>query len=212
MKLQPCLSCNLPVVELEGQFSVLDSFYIHDDVPSPETSGWWHASCLAGAASAPVWYEARLRNYRDVRRYLSVAELSDWTILREPNRGKLLAFGRNGQILDLSRGKRKSAQTVEGGHIYQKIEEAFHLELDDMDLVLAIQEGLLRTKSYPLLEVLKGIGVADRMVHQEAVEKGVLRLDEALKRDWDRRSVSARAEYGVFVPLELDVYVGEFVR
>jgi hypothetical protein len=212
MKLQRCPSCELPVLELEGQFEILDSLYTHNGFPPPETSGWWHAPCLATSGAGSVWYEAHLRNFRDVRRYQSVAELLNWTVVREPNRGKLLALGRNGELLDLSRGKRKSARAVDGGCIYPKVEEMFHLELDDMELVQAIQSGLLDTGSFPLLEVLKGLGIGDRIVHPEALEQGSLRLDEELQRGWDMRFVSARAEYGVFVPQELEAHVGEFVR
>jgi len=81
-----------------------------------------------------------------------------------------------------------------------------------MDLVQAIQAGLLTTGGYPLLAVLKGMGIADRMVHPEALEQGAFRLDKELQHDWDKRFVSARAEYSVFVPVELAVHVGEFIR
>jgi len=212
MKLPPCPHCGLLALELEGQFAKLDSLYIHNGSPPPETSGWWHASCLAASDVGAVWYEARLRNFCTVRHYQSVAEYPHWTVLREPNRGKLLALGRSGELLNLSRGSRKSARAAEGGWLYPKIEEMFHLELDDMDLVQAIQAGLLTTGGYPLLAVLKGMGIADRMVHPEALEQGAFRLDKELQHDWDKRFVSARAEYSVFVPVELAVHVGEFIR
>jgi hypothetical protein len=212
MKTLPCPSCGLQVLELEGQFSILDSLYINDGSPPPETSGWWHARCLAESDVAPLWYEARLRNFRDVRRYQPVAEYARWTVLREPNRGKLLAFGRGGEILSLSRGHRKQARAVDGGRIYPKTEEMFHLEFDDLDLAQTIQERLVNAGSYPLLDVLNAIGISDKLVHPEALERGVFRFDKGLQRDWDKRSVSAGAEYGVFVPAELEAYVGEFVR
>jgi hypothetical protein len=212
MKLPRCPSCGLPVVELEGQFAKLDSLYIHDGFPAPETSGWWHAACLAVSKVGPAWYEARLRNFCDVRRYQSVAEYPHWTVVREPNRGKLLALGRQGELLNLSRGSRKSARAVEGGRVYPKLEETFHLELDDTDLVRTIQEGLLSTGRYPLVAVLKAMGIADRTVHPEAIEQGVFLFDKELQHDWDKRFVSARAEYGVFMPAELEDHVGEFVR
>ena len=212
MRTLPCPHCGLQVLELEGQFSVLDSLYINDGLPPPETSGWWHARCLAESDVALLWYDARLRNFRDVRRYQPVAEYARWTILREPNRGKVLAFGRSGEILSLSRGHRKQARTVDGGRIYPKTEEMFPLELDDVDLVQAIQQCLVSAGSYPLLDVLSGIGIADKLVHPEALEGSVFRFDRGLQHDWDRRSVSALVEYGVFVPAELEAHVGEFVR
>jgi hypothetical protein len=212
MNTLPCPSCGLRVLELEGQFSILDSLYINDGSPPPETSGWWHARCLAESDVAPLWYEARLRNFRDVRGYQPVAEYARWTVLREPNRSKLLAFGRGGEILNLSRGHRKKARAADGGRIYPKTEEMFHLEFDDLDLAQTIQERLMNAGSYPLLDVLNAIGISDKLVHPEALDRGVFRFDKGLQRDWDKRSVSAGAEYGVFVPAELEAHVGEFVR
>lgn len=212
MKLSSCQGCGKPVLELEGQFSVLDSLYIHNGFPPPETSGWWHARCLSESEAGSAWYEARLRNFRDVRRYQVVADYPQWTVLRGPNRGNLLAFGRRGELLNLSRGNRKLARPIEGGRLYPKIEETFHLELDDLDLVQAIQEGLRSVGSHPLPAVLNAMGIADRVVHPEAIEHGAFHFDKALQHDWDRRFVSARLEYDVFVPTELEPHVGEFMR
>lgn len=212
MRTLPCPSCGLRVLELEGQFSLLDSFYINNGSPPAATVGWWHARCLAESDAAPLWYEARLRNFRDVRRYQTIAEYDQWTVLREPNRAAVFALGRGGQIISLSRGQRKRARATGGGYIYPKIEEMFHFELEDVDLVHAIQEQLLNSGSYPLLEVLNAMEVSDKLVHIEALEHGVFRFDKRLQRDWDARYVSAGVEYGVFVPLELEHHVGDFVR
>jgi hypothetical protein len=211
MKSLPCPSCGLRVLELEGQFSILDSLYIDNGSPPPETAGWWHARCLAESTVASLWHDARLRNLRDVRRYQLVADYPHWTVLREPNRGKVLALGRTGEFLNLSRGNRKSVRS-DGGRIYSKIEEAFHLDDDDVGLIRAMQEGLLSSGRYPLLAVLKAMGIADRIVHAEALEGGAFHFEKTLQRDWDERFVSARVEYGVFVPAELEPHVGEFVR
>jgi len=81
VKLSRCPHCKLPVLELEGQFSKLDSLYIHNGNPPAATAGWWHAGCLAGSDAAAPWYEARLRNFRDVRRYQEVAATPQWTVL-----------------------------------------------------------------------------------------------------------------------------------
>jgi hypothetical protein len=212
MKLPRCTHCTLPVLELEGQFSKLDSLYIRDGAPPRETAGWWHARCLAESEVGPLWFEARLGNFRDVRGYQEVAVLPQWTIVREPNRGKLLAFGRHGELLSLSRGGRKHARAVAGGSIFPRVEETFHLELDDEQLVQQIKDGLVSNGSFPLPAVLDGLGIADRTVHAEALERGVFRFDKGLQEHWGRRFVSARAEYGVFVASELEPHVGELIR
>lgn len=207
-----CTGCGLRILELEGQFSVLDSLYISNGSPPEASSGWWHARCLAESDVASVWCEARLRNFRDVRRYHTVAEYALWTVLREPNRGKLLAFGRDGQILSLSRGQRERVRATAGGSIYPKTEERFYFEPEDIELVQTIQQQLVSSGSYPLIDTLKAMGISDKLVHAEALEYGLLRFDERLQPDWDARSVSVGVEYGVFVPSELEPHVGEFVR
>jgi hypothetical protein len=212
MKLAPCKHCGDPVLELEGQFSKLDSLYVKNDFPPPETAGWWHASCLADSEIALAWYEVRLRNFRDVRRYQLVADYPQWTVLRDPNRGKILALGRKGEILSLSRGSRKAGRPVEGGHVYPKVEEEYHLELDDSELVRKIQEGLLDAGAFPLSAVLEGMGISNRIVHLEAIENGAFHLDRALQDNWDNNFVSARLQYGVFIPAEIDTHIGDFVR
>lgn len=211
MKLSRCTHCKLPVLELEGQFSKLDSLFIHNGHPPPATAGWWHAGCLAGSDAAAAWYEARVRNFRDVRRYQEVAATPEWTVLREPNRGKLLAIGRNGDLLSLSRG-RKGARAVAGGAVYPVLDEVFHLELDDQGLVQRIKDGLTSTGTFSVPVLLEGMAIADRTVHPEALEHGVLRFDGGLQAHWGPRFVSAQAEYGVFVPSELEPHVGELIR
>jgi hypothetical protein len=212
MRTLPCPHCGLQVLELEGQFSKLDSFYIHNGFPPPETSGWWHARCLADSDAAAPWYEARLRSFRNVRRYAQVAEYADWIVLKEPNREKVLALGRSGTILDLSRGNRKLARPVDGGRIYPKVEEAFRLELDDPELVRSIQEQLLSADTSPLLAALSAMGIAEKLVHPEALERSVFRFDKALQLEWAECFVSARVEYGVFIPSVLEQHVGNFAR
>jgi hypothetical protein len=212
MKLSKCRNCGLPVLELEGQFSKLDSLYLDDNFPRPETSGKWHARCLAESDAALLWYECRLRNFRDVRGYQPLAEYPHWTVVREPRRGDVIAFGRSGELLSLSRGNRKRARKVEEGRIYPKLEDEFHFELDDPDLVRSMQEGLLNVGSYPLPAVLDAMGIRDKVVHPEAIERGVFRFNKRLQAEWGKRFASASAEYGVFVPTELEPHVGEFVR
>jgi hypothetical protein len=212
MKLASCKGCGGPVLELEGQFSKLDSLYINSESPPPGTVGWWHASCLAESQAAQFWYEARLRNFRDVRRYQLVADYPQWTVLRDPDRGKVLAFGRSGGLLSLSRGRRKATRVVDGGRVYPKVEEEYHLELEDPDLVQTMQEGLLGVGTFPLSVALNTMGIANRIMHPEALENGAFYFNKSLQREWDKRFVSASVRYGVFVPADLDPHIGDFVR
>ena len=82
MELSSCVACKLPVLELEGQFDKLDSYFLGDDGPPEESAGWWHLSCLRVSDVGRAWQAARLRNYRDVRKFQIVAELPGWVVMR----------------------------------------------------------------------------------------------------------------------------------
>jgi hypothetical protein len=66
--------------------------------------------------------------------------------------------------------------------------------------------------SYSLSDVLDALGISGKLVHPEALERSVIQFNKNLQHSWDKRSVSASVEYGVFVPVELEAHVGEFVR
>lgn len=212
MRLQSCVSCSLPVMELEGQFEKLDLLYVNAPIPPPETVGWWHVRCLVESDAALPWYEGRLSSLRDVRGYHLIAEYPHWSVVREPRSGEVIALGRGGEVLSLSLGSRKRARASDGGWIYPIFEQTCHLELDDEDLVRSIQEGLQDAGSYSLPVVLKAMGVADKVVHPEALERGMFRLDKELQLHWGIRFVSASVDYGVFVPTQLESHVGESLK
>jgi hypothetical protein len=207
MRLASCVHCELPVLELRGQVAVLDSYYISDGEPPPTSAGWWHARCLADSEVAAAWYEARLRNHRDVRGLRPLGQLDHWTVVRHPRTGEVLAFGRRGELLSLPLG-RKGARRVDGGAVYPVVDGEYHLELGDAGLVETIQDGLTSNGTFPLTVLIDRLGVGDKVAHSEALERGVLRFDRKLRRDWTRWSVSMSVEYGLFVPAELEPFLG----
>ncbi len=85
--------------------------------------------------------------------------------------------------------------------------EEYNLELADLSAIKAIQEALLGAGIIPVLEVLALMGIGDLTEHAEALDGSVFRLDRSLSRGWSANWVAARAEYGVFVPTELEPYV-----
>jgi hypothetical protein len=206
MRLPSCASCGRLVLELEGQFEKLDSYFIDGQAPPPETAGWWHASCLASSASAPAWYEARLRNHQRDRGWQLDVELKHWTVVRHAQSGEVLAFGRSGELLSLSLGRGRG-RSVDGGAVYSIAEPMFNLQLDDEAAIGEIQRVLDLEGVYPLTAVLDTLGIRDLIVHPVAIESGVFRLMPELRDYWTRRAVAVRAEYGVFVPAELELYV-----
>lgn len=206
MRTPDCRSCSLPVLALHGQTANLDSYFISDGVPPPESAGWWHVSCLAASPFAADWYQARLRNFRDVRGYEPVAELARWSVLRLARTGDVTALGRGGELLSLS-PRHGRPRTVQGGVIYRVVEDEYHLELADDAIVKTVQEALITDGTYPLPALIEQLGVAERMVHPEALERGLFRINKSLRRHWTRRAVSSSIEYGVFVPSELEPYI-----
>src|SRR5437868_3935458 len=106
MKLRECIGCGRPVLELRGQFALLDSFYVDDDAPLLESAGAWHARCLVDSPYGEAWFAAKRRNFVSVRRYEEVAALADWTVLRNRNTREMLALARTGMSLSLSFSKR----------------------------------------------------------------------------------------------------------
>jgi hypothetical protein len=211
MKLSKCKACELPVLELEGQFENLDSFYMTDDTPEG-TAGVWHTRCLVDSSrdTGAAWYEARLRNFRDVRRYEVVAAPEGWSVVRHPRTKEVFALGTDGTTCGLAFPT--VAKQVDGGAVYPVIEEQFHLDLDDDIVVADAQRALLADGTYPLGSLIASMGLSDRMVHPEALSSGGLRYDASLKRHWGPKFVSARMEYGVFVPASLVPYVARAKR
>lgn len=214
MKLPRCVACQRPVLEIDGQFTKLDSLYIQPgpDAPPRGSAGWWHLSCFAESPAGPAWYQTRLRNYRDVRRFETVVELASWTVLLGPNRSDVIALGHHGELLGLSLGGHPQARAVPGGRIFPRVDEPFHFDIDDPALIKAIKDGFIAHGSYPLPDVFAALGIADRVVHPEAIEHGRFRFARDLQEFWTPSSVSASVEYGVFIPDELVPYVGEYVR
>jgi hypothetical protein len=206
VRIPDCRSCGLPVLGLHGQIANLDSYFISDGAPPPESAGWWHVACLAASPFAADWYQARLRNFRDVRGYESVAELAHWSVLRLQRTGDVTALGREGGLLSLS-PRHGRPRPVPGGVIYRVVEDEYHLELADEAIVQTIHEALTSEGTYPLPALIEQLGIGNRMAHPEALERGLFRFNKSLRRDWMRRAVSSSIEYGVFVPTELVPYI-----
>jgi hypothetical protein len=203
MNLSTCVSCGRRVLELEGQFAKLDPYFVHDGAPPLDTAGHWHAHCLAASPVAPAWYAARLRNHCEVRGYQPIAELAHWTVVRHARTNAVVAFGRAGELVSVDH---RPGRRVEGGIVYPVRESMYNLELEDAAVIGEIQRGLEADGTYPLTAVLDALGIGQLVVHPVALEGGVFRLAPALRPYWSRTAVSARAEYGVFVPAELEPY------
>jgi hypothetical protein len=201
-----CKACGAVALEVDGQFEKLDSYYLEDDGPPPESAGYWHTSCFVNSGYGPAWHDVRLRNHIGVRGYTIVVSEGDWTVIKHPREKETLALSRRGEFVSLTYPPGKP-RSVAGGSIYRRVDKEFHFKDDDEELIQKIQESLLATKTFPILAVFEAFEIANRILHPEALRDSHIHFTRELRRYWSRTSVSARWEYGVFVPAELVKYV-----
>jgi hypothetical protein len=206
-----CVACALPVLELEGQFEVLDSYNLNESPIDPGSAGWWHSRCLTTSAVGSQWHELRLQNFVNERGYRRVGDLPSWVVVQHPRTGEIVAFARDGRLVDLTGKNTSTATAVTGGSIYSVRERDFHLKLPHVAAnertISAVQAALATSGTYPILELANDLGIRDRLFHAEALQGGVLQFDPELRPFWGRHAVAFRAEYGVFIPAELEAYM-----
>lgn len=187
MKHADCTACSLPVLELEGQFEVLDSAY-------------WHTACLIRSPQGPLAAEARLRSLVEERNYVVERELPNWTVVVHA-RGDKVALGATGEMLSLSRlGSKKKSRKAEGGRVFPKIDEGYNLDLKEPGPIDAVRAGFASEGAFPLLELFGLLGVADKVHHPEALDRAIISY---IRETTSRHFITMRVEYGVFVPDEL---------
>jgi hypothetical protein len=203
MKLSSCVGCGLPVLELEGQFAKLDSYYIANGDPPVDSAGWWHVKCLQGSRFGESWYAARLRNFVGVRGATTLAELPRWTVIE--SRGERMAVARTGELVGLTYTA-KPVRVTPAGAVYEHFDSMFNLELEDRDLVATAQRALLAEKSFPLTTLLAGMQIADRIVNPDALADGRLEFQPKLQQFWSQSSIAISMRHGVLVPAELRDY------
>lgn len=207
MSLPKCNDCGLVVLELEGEFAKLDSMLLGDGGPPAASAGWWHGRCLVESPVADAWRSVRLRNLQQVRQYAVVAQTPGWVVLLHPRSGELVGLGVGGLTLALSRLRAGRHRHVDGGAVYRVVVDEYNLELDDAGVIEDVKAALVETGTCSLASVAAVLGISDRMSHPELLAEGALILDEHLRPYWTASGLSARVEYGVFVPDALQPYV-----
>lgn len=207
MKAPDCISCGKPVLELPGQFTLLDSFYLNgDSFPPVESAGHWHLQCLTQTTFGKPWQQLRLKNFVEVRGYKQLSMPGEWIVLQHPRTKEPMALSSAGGLLSLAfnRGPKFPAKE---GFIYEVEQDEYHLELEDPEIIRAIQTSLTSTKTFPIPALCELLGIVERATHPESLERGLLHYNSRLQQYWTKTSVSSRWSYGVFVPLELEPYV-----
>lgn len=207
MKLGACNACNKCVLEVDGQFELLDSYYLEASGPPAESSGDWHLKCFLQSPYGSAWHDARLRNHVVVRGNRLIADTGQWSIIQHPRTNERLALSRSGQLLSLAFSTEKARQRIEGGSVYRVEEKEYNLRLDETEVIQAMQQSLLSVKTFPVLALFEALGIGDRVHHPEALQGSLIHFERSLKRHWSPTFLAARWEYGVFVPSELEEFV-----
>jgi hypothetical protein len=190
-----CAGCGLPVLELRGQFTRLDSFLLEGDTALASSAGDWHLSCLAAANVGRGWRDARLANLR-ARGYDHVADVDGWSVVELRRTRDRLACSPDGVLLSLlfaSDGRR----SVPGGLACRVDVPEMSVELD---AATRVQAALTSSGTYPLLAFADDLGMRARLSHAELLVDSALRHDAELAEEWTPRFVLARVVHDVFVP------------
>lgn len=206
MRYPSCTFCELPVVEVSGQFQKLDSYYLSQDDSLKGSAGYWHTSCLVSSPYGAAWRELRLRNYVSVRGYQAIAQEKDWSVIRNPRTDEHVALSESGNFLSLVFPAGRIRRSGDGA-FYRVKEPEYNLHLQDASVIRAVQAALIETGTFPVLALFEALGISDRVQYPEALEGALMHFERALQRNWGGHSVAARWEYGVFVPAELEQYV-----
>lgn len=201
-----CTFCNLPVLEVKGQFQKLDSYYLDESDLLDGSAGYWHTSCLKGSPYGAGWHDLRLKNFTTVRGYQLVANVGEWSVIQHPRTKDPLAISTSGDFLSLVFPAGRIRRVAQGS-VHRVEEPEYNLHLEEAPIIQAVKDALSSVGTFPVLALFEALGIADRALHPEALEGSLIHFSRSQTRNWAEHSVAARWEYGVFIPEALEQYV-----
>jgi hypothetical protein len=199
-----CAFCSRLVLELEGQFEVLQGYLLEPGSPPDIPDGACHLACLLKSTWGPFWGERRARHLEQIVRRELVAQRDGRRVYRDPRNRNWVAVAATGEMMVWPFGSERKARRVSTGRLIS-VEQEYNLELppEMRELVAEVQAELTRTKSYPLWRLIEQLGLADVMVHPEALADGKLVYDRSLRGDWSATWLAVRMRYAHLVPEEV---------
>jgi hypothetical protein len=194
-----CIFCSRVILELDGQFEVLQG-YLLDSTSANVPAGACHSACLITSRWGPAWAERRALHQENVLRHELVAQSGGHRVYRDRRNREWVVVAGTGELIGWRFGAERSARRSATGRLFS-IESEFNLELPDMPEVIAeAQAALTQTKGYSLWRCIERLGIADVMRHPEALADGNFVFDRALRSYWSAQAISARVRYAQLVP------------
>jgi hypothetical protein len=195
--LERCSICGDAVLELEGQFEMLQPYYADPAHPAAELAGEVHTTCLTATPQGPVWAGWRIASYL-ARGYAVTVEAAGWTVLRHVRLKELIAVHRDGASAVASQ-KDTGLATCDGGGTLIREREA-NLTLEDTAFIAAVQRDLEQSQHVPLSRIAQHLRIQDRLCWRAVLDDAEYRFSRPLRRYWSSRSFSAIARYRKFLP------------
>jgi len=196
-----CSICDLPVLELDGQFENLEPYYAEPDHPAATLAGECHSTCIASHEHGRIWFEWKVRNYSTGRGYRLAAQEDEWSILIHTRHPGLIAFHVSGFSVTSEPPSRNGHGTpTDGGVLVPVVEKEFNLRLDDVEISATVKAGLRQQGQYSILSMLNMLGIADRIKWPQALENSAFVFDKKQQREWGSTDLAMRARYHKFLP------------
>lgn len=196
-----CVLSRLPVLELPGEFVVLQRAWLTAEQAASVQGAQAYAYLRHAAASdqAESWMRQQLRHATEVLHLEQVVEIDGGYLLRHPQDRAYYRVGLGGHLLRLP-----ALADMEAGERlppWRNVPQRLPLRVDGVapTLAKAMQSALLRSASVPVGGLVESLGIEKCFLHPEAVAQTHLRLNSALQTDWREDGFSADCDGVLFV-------------
>jgi hypothetical protein len=197
-RIPSCELCQLPVLELEGQFRILQPYDAKSDHPASEIAGTCHTTCLATSPHHTKWAEWTITSFLR-RGYTRGSLMEGWQLLSLTRVDDVVAVHESGCTVGYKGADLKNGKRRDGGLMLPERRE-MHYTLDDTELVARWQGQLASTGSIPLESIVQDLGISDRIRWPQALAGGRWMNSRRTRADWGTGHIGAVCEYNVFVP------------
>lgn len=214
----PCCICGAPVLGLEGQDALLDTYFLLGEredgqALADEIFGECHQTCLVSSGWGAFWANRKIHNFVNIRGYRIVFENQNFILMRdrfEELTGMIRHDGAACWFDDDQFARRE--KTEEGWLI--PVEDEINLDISDKkELAGSWIEAVERQGFVPLRTVIEQLGAWSRLLVPESVEGGILSPSETSDaKDARAGFFSMRAAYHIHVADEVAEEIGAWLK